>query len=123
MKGCLFLFFILCSSCSPTSLEEYHYEGENLAKEIAIELAKVHTEEDLLSRAPRLKKKLSAMVDLMIKARKLQKKKEEEPFLQGSQEASDFLKEEFIRIYQIEGCAETMQEIQREALHRLDLLA
>jgi hypothetical protein len=118
-----FLGMFLCG-CSPSSLEEYRYEGENLAREIAWELARVHSEEDLVAVAPRVKKKFAAMVDLMVAARRHQKKRGEgENPWGGSEEASDFLKEEMMRIYEIEGCREAMQEIQRESLHRLDLFA
>jgi hypothetical protein len=115
------LLAIALAACSPTSLEEYHYEGENIAKEIALELTKVHSEKDLFRLAPKLKKKFSLMVDLMVAARKCQKRSEED-FYHGSEEASDLLKEELIRIYEIDGCQETLEEMQREALHRLDLL-
>ena len=70
-RFCIPMLFLL--GCSPISLEDYHYEGENIARGIADELAKVYSEKDLQVLAPKLKKRFLAMVDLMGRVRRYQR--------------------------------------------------
>lgn len=126
MKGCWIWIFLLVmlSGCSPSSMEEYRFEGESLVRSLIEECQKIESKEDLLLEKPRLKKKFDKIVDLMIAARKFQVKHlDSEIPVDLRLAASNALKEEFIRIYKIEGCQSLMEDIQRDSLHKLDLFS
>jgi hypothetical protein len=121
MKRFLFLGILFLSGCAPSSPEEYCFEGEGAIRKIVEECKKVHSKEDLLLERPKIKRNLMRLTDLMIAAKKFQMKNpEEEVTLNLSQAPSNQLKEEFLRIYKIEGCREIMEEMERESLHKLD---
>ena len=122
MKKKIFILVVLLYGCSPSSLEDYHWEGENIAKAILYSLEKVESTHDLAHEGVRLKKEFARLTRLIIAASKYQSKHPSEEIreLIGF-EVSEKLKKEFIRIYQIEGCQQVMEELQRESLHRLDL--
>ena len=117
----LILFFLI-SGCSPNSLKEYQTEGEALAKLLISELREVESTADLLKRSAKVKKIFSQLTELMICAKTYQMKHPEEQGLDFSQrETSEILQRELMRIYQIDGCQDLMEDLQRESLHRLDL--
>ena len=120
MKYLLFLSLFCLIGCSPTSLDEYHYEGESVARQLLIDLEKVNSQEELISQSSKLKKRFSTIVDLVIAARKHQLKHPDDEITTMEHTISDLLKNEFTRIYQIEGCQGIMESMQRESLHRLD---
>lgn len=110
--------------CSPSSIEEYRFEGESLVRQIISECQQIQSQEDLIAEKPKLKKKFHKLVDLMIAARKFQVKHiDMEVSSDFRLAANNALKEEFIRIYKIEGCQALMEEIQRDSLHKLDLFS
>ena len=113
------LFFGI--SCSPGSIDEFRLEGEWIAKSILERLQKVESLSDLVKEGPRLKKEFALLVKVMIEAKKYRfENPEEEAPMPIRLEVSEALKQEFIRVYQFEGCAEVMEGLQRESLHRLD---
>ena len=117
----LVLAFLL-SSCSPSSSREYQLEGEDIAKAILKRLERVQSAGDLVREGPKLKKDYAKLVQVMIAAREYQERCPlEEVALQPRMEVSDALKREFMRVYQLEGCHELMEALQRESLHKLDL--
>ncbi len=122
MRNFYFVLALILVACSPSSIEEFQFEGENIAKRLLKQLEKVHSVSDLKREGPKLKKEYAHLARLMIAAKKFQNShpNEEEPGLEGL-EVSEDLKKEFIRIYQLEGCLELMEELQRESLHKLDL--
>ena len=121
MKRFLFFCVLFLTGCAPGSLEEYCFEGEGAVRKIIEECKKVHSKEDLILHKSRIKNDLAHLTNLMIAAKKFQMKNpEEEITLNLSHAASNQLKEEFVRIYKIDGCREVMEEIQRESLHKLD---
>ena len=104
-------------------MQEYRYEGESIARSILYDLVDVHSKEDLILLTPSLKKKFSKLTDLMLIANKYHKNhSEDEENEEIDHRISDALKEQFIRIYQIDGCQEVMEEIQRDSVHRLNKL-
>ena len=115
--------FLLLSGCAPASLGEYRTEGEDHIKKLMHELSQVESLSGLEARQLKLKKRFTAIVDLIIAAKKFQAKHPEEntEITVWQVEMSDALKRELIRVYAIEGCAELMEEIERDALHKLDL--
>jgi len=122
MRKKIFALLIILSGCSPSSLEEYQVEGENIARAILKHLEKVESVSDLVREGPKLKKEYALLVQVMIQAKKYQgghpNEEVSEPI---GVEVSDALKKEFMRVYQLEGCQEVMEGLQRESLHKLDL--
>ncbi|MGE5196714.1 MAG: hypothetical protein ACM3JI_05235, partial [Anaerolineae bacterium] len=94
-------------------------------RSLTSELKEINHREELIAATPKLKKKFNALVDLMIEARKFQKKHAEETLLDSRQQnfepiASEQLLMEIKRIYGIEGGRQIVESAQREALLRLD---
>lgn len=116
------LVFIL-SSCSPSTQEDFRYEGESIARSIATELSKVERREDLLKAAPKLQKLFDRLADVMIEARHLQLTEGGDPIEEelgaGGYSMSDQLKDQMIRVCKIEGGDKIMIQLQRDALLRL----
>lgn len=127
MKSLKRLFFLLLAplttACAPTSLSEYRAEGEGQIKKLLEELAQIESVSQLENKEIRLKKRFSTIADLMIAAKKFQIKHPEdiEEVTTWQVEVSEALKNELKRLYEIEGCAEKIEEIQRDSLHKLDL--
>lgn len=114
---------LLLASCSPSSFEEFQTEGEALTRQIIEELQKVQTTEQLLASAPRLKKRFSTLVELMIEAREFQEAHPEEwsgekTLPEGT--FNELLMIELERVHKLERGKEIVEGAQREALHRLD---
>jgi hypothetical protein len=120
IKRIILLF--ICIACSPSSREEYRLEGEDIGRGIVKILQRVHSAGDLKREGPRLKKEYAKLVDLMIAAKKVDGRLEDfDSESVSSNSVSEALKAEFMRVYQLEGCAELMGPLQRESLHKLDL--
>lgn len=122
MRKKICALLILLVSCSPGSLEEYQLEGENIAKALLRHLERVESVGDLIKEGPKLKKEYALLVQVMIAAKIYQNKHPDEEVSEPiGLEVSEALKNEFMRIYQLEGCQEVMEGLQRESLHKLDL--
>lgn len=118
--------FLLCmlvllalSACSPSSLEDFRYEGESICKELAEELKEIGTYEQLVKEAPKIKSYFDQLVSLMIQARKFQKEHEEDKSFIDSVGSSALLYE-LKRVYEIDGGRDVIEKAQKEALIRLD---
>lgn len=111
-----FLIFLIFLSCSSSN---FFQEGENKSHQLVDLLKKVESREDLLYNADLLERKFQELVDVMIAAHKYAEKHPQANSL-GVNAYSDRLMQEFKRIYSIEGCRESMENIQREPLIRLD---
>ena len=109
-------------SCSPSSLEDFHYEGEARCRSLAKELQKIENREQLIRFVPVLKRHFEELVTLMIHAREFQEEhSDEEPGILASEKvASHLLEDELRRVYEIEGGREIIERAQQEALVRLD---
>lgn len=114
-----FFVFILLFSCSSNSRDEYKSEARSALRMLNKELKKVHSLDDLCLASKVLQKRYNRVVDLMILLQH-----QESEILEDSEfvnyNLSDPLKKEFKRIFQIHGCQKKMQEIQRDALIKLD---
>jgi hypothetical protein len=117
----LFLSVVLVG-CSPSSSEDFRQEGEALCRRLTEELQQIHTRDDLLKKAPLLKKRFEQFADLIVQAHIFRKEHLGEAMPEGDGEffASDALREEMKRIYRIEGARRVIEESQREALFALD---
>jgi hypothetical protein len=119
-------FLLICLlfsfGCSPGSLDDYQKEGESVCRTLTNELKDIETRDDLVKALPKLKKRFHHLVDVVIEARTFQEGHPEEKndLSFDSHQASEALKSELKRIYQIEGGRELVENAQREALIRLD---
>jgi hypothetical protein len=113
---------IFCG-CSPSSLEDFHCEGESRCKALIEELQKIHNREQLTRAQPILKKYFEDLVTLMIRAREFQENHSDESettALVSENTVSALLEKELRRIYAMEGGRESIETAQQEALVRLD---
>ena len=119
VKICIFflLFFV---ACSPSSLEDFRYEGESICKDLTQELKKIETSQQLIVKAPKLKTYFDKLVVVIIQAKKFQKEHEgENSIMDGKSQVSQNLLGELRRIYELEGGRELMEKIEQEALIKL----
>lgn len=107
---------IFVTACAPSSLQECCEHGEAITLDIARELEKCHSREDLQKSIPRLKKQFMRLVDIIIEASLHQG--EPPAFTDGR--AGDKLLFEMQRVYLIEGGRQLVELAQREALEKLD---
>ena len=124
MKTQMLLFFLVfLTGCAPSTVSEYRTEGEGHIIKLIEELSQIETASQLETKQGRLKKRFALLVDLMIEAKKFQIKRsgDSDEVTTWQLKLSDRLKRELIRIYEIEGCAEIIEEIERSGIHRLDL--
>lgn len=116
-----FLVLQFLAGCSPSSLEDFHYEGESRCRALIEELQNIHDREQLMRAAPALKKHFEDFVTLMIHAREFQESHPDEPLPNISENSmSSVLEVELRRIYAIEGSREIVERAEHEALVRLD---
>ncbi len=104
-------------------MEEFRDEGNEIAYKITLELQKVHTREGLLSISSKLKTLFTDLAKVMIEAHEFRDKHPEAELPELSLEArfcNDELREELVRIYQIQGGREVIEKCQEEALNQLD---
>ncbi len=121
MKWVICLVGVLLCACSPSSMEEFRFEGESIALKLTSDLQEVDTLADLEKIAPKIKKRLDKLTDLMLKLNKYQAKSHEKiqgnpPFVIG-----EGLKNEMKRVYAIEGCRAYFEEISSDALQKIQL--
>ncbi len=119
---CLSTLFVW--SCSPNSYEEFHDEGERAIHCLLTELQNVETREDLLYKAPRLRKTFDDIANTVIAAREYQRTHpHHEPLALSPRRRylNDLLRAELNRIYEsIYGGRTIIEECQFEALNVLD---
>jgi len=118
-KAVLLLLFL--AGCAPDSRADFRHEGESICRDLAKELHKIETPQQLNLAAPKLKSCFNRLADVMIAARKFEGE-EEESFDPGPKDksASDALVAELKRIYRLEGGREAIEKIQKEALLKID---
>ena len=112
-----FLIFCFLVSCSPSTLSEWRVEGVSVVRDLVEELEQVATLVDLERRKASIKKKYNRLVQIMIEAEKY----DEEDALRPFSFFSNALRDQYVRIYQIDGGKEFLFEVQKEGLHKLDL--
>jgi Tfp pilus assembly protein PilP len=116
-----FLALLLSAGCSPSSLEDFHYEGESRCRALIEEMQRIQDRDQLTRAAPALKKHFEDIVVLMIHAREFQESHPDEalpPIAENS--TSSALEEELRRIYAMESGREIVEGAEHEALVRLD---
>ncbi|MDN3504784.1 MAG: hypothetical protein P0S95_04325 [Rhabdochlamydiaceae bacterium] len=117
----LIIGLVLLSACSVSNLQVYQKEGSKEAKALIKLLELVNCKEDMAELAPKIKKRVEKLTHLMIEAKKYKlSHRESEEKLLISVEISNELKQQMLRIYQINGVEKMMHDLQRYSLHKLD---
>ena len=114
------IFFIIAllvlASCNPSNLSEWRVEGVSIVRNLVEELELIETIADLEERKSSIKKKYAKLIQIMIEGDRY----EDIDALKPESFFSNALRDQYIRIYQIEGGKELLFEIQKESLHKLD---
>lgn len=117
------LCLCLVSSCGPRSVEDYREEGQGVIRTLTATLKEIYTREQLLQEAPKIKKIFNRLVSVIIDAQQFRDRHPDDDvpdFSRNDLMVSGELRAELLRIYQIEGGMEIMEQCQDEALTRLD---
>jgi hypothetical protein len=118
MKRYFPILLIFLIGCNPSTLSEWRVEGVSIVRDLVEELESVKTLKDLEAKKSSIKKKYNKLVGVMIEAERYD---EDQNDLQPESFYSDALRDQYVRIYSIEGGRELLFEIQNESLHKLDL--
>lgn len=117
---CLIVFLTL--GCHSNTLQECRREARSIVLELSAEFHEVHTLEELIQKAPKLKKKMRQLTTLMIEAENYHRKHPKEQLQEETRLESDQLLYEMIRISEeIEGVKSILEELQSEMLDKLDV--
>jgi hypothetical protein len=116
-----FALLLFLQGCSPSSLDDFHYEGESRCRALIKDLQNIRDRDELARATPILKKYFEDLVTLMIHAREFQEDHPDEPLPSISESnTSSLLEEELRRMYAMEGGREIVEGAEHEALVRLD---
>lgn len=110
----LFFFLFLFASCSPSSLHDIRCEADSEITKLVLDLQLVKSKEDLQKQSVRIKKRFNRMADLLIAARNFELTASEASI------AAETLFVELARLYEIPGVRDLMENLQEEAVRRLD---
>lgn len=108
------------TSCGPSSLSDISLEASTHRKKLMKILDKVQSKQDLIDHSSKIKKEINAFTDLMILAKEMEGEENQRMVSAEDEILSSELKEAMKRVYQIEGARELFENLQRDALHRLD---
>ena len=112
-----YIIIILIYGCNPTN-EDIQQESQKIIKQLIEQMTIIHNYGELQKSAPQLKKSFNKLVDIIIEARKLEIK--DAKFEIKNHHLSDLLRYQVERIYRIDGGKEIIEEMQRDALHKLN---
>jgi hypothetical protein len=108
------------AGCGPSSLSDISLEASTHRKKLMKILDKVQSKQDLIDHSSKIKKEINAFTDLMILAKEMEGEENQRMVSAEDEILSSELKEAMKRVYQIEGARELFENLQRDALHRLD---
>ncbi len=123
VKAWLLCLLFLCVSCGARSQEDFQQEGQRIAKELANELQRIRTRDELVAAAPSLTRRFDELVDVMIAARQYQQQHawEEVPELSSDGvQLNVRLQIELQRVFNLDGGRELIEKYQEASLNRLD---
>lgn len=121
MKKLGFFFCILLLSSCSSNLQELRNEGEAVTSDLLGELVTIQRKEDLLQKLPKLQKKYYKLAKLLYRTHLFVKEnpeigyEEEYPSHKGY-----LLYREHVRILELPGAKELLQECQKPALSYLE---
>jgi hypothetical protein len=110
----IFSFISLFAACSPSSLQDIRYEADSEMAKLVLDLQLVGSKEDLQKRSARIKKRFNRMADLLIETRNFEQSASE------TSPTAEALFVELARLYEIPGVRDLIENLQEEAVHRLD---
>jgi hypothetical protein len=110
-------FLVTLFSCTPSTHEDMKKEGQKIISQIILELHSITTREELVKKRNVLKKNFDRLALLIIESEKINNNiyKDDEDF----NLYSDELKNQMIRIYEIDGGQELIESYQKNALRLL----
>lgn len=114
----IFLLFLLVA-CGGSPIERAQSKGEGVTRALLKEFQKIHCRKDILEREGRLKRLFQELVTTILEVDAVAIESQEEA-QRGENRYSQALQDELIRLYQIDGVREIVEDCQREALYRLD---
>ncbi len=121
---CLFILLIFSlTCCNSNSLERHRKEGRRVTERLLKDLQKIRDREDLVTNKGKIKQHFNTLVTVMIQAREHRFHHYLEESNEPSEEEAEVnlaLKNELIRICEIEGGREILEKCQEEALNHLD---
>lgn len=120
-KNVIWITVLLNCSCSPHSMEDFYSDGKAQTKKLITILSKIENEDDLLKQSSKIKKMINRLVDLMIAAKEFESLNARHSIFTYDEQTSDELKNQLKRIYSFERGGEIFEDLQRDALHKLDL--
>jgi hypothetical protein len=112
----LFWIFVLISGCGPATVEETQASGSAVVSQLIEELREITSRHDLEQALPRLRRYFDRLTDLML----VLEDPSDVELSEKHHAQSELLKEELIRVYQLDGGRELIEKAQRESLKRLD---
>ncbi|HSX38760.1 MAG TPA: hypothetical protein VLE95_08055 [Chlamydiales bacterium] len=115
MKYFFVLVLLVLESCAPASLSELQCEAEAEIKKLTGELRKLESMEDIQNASKRLKTRFNRIAELLIEARNFPEENSPERLSLGEE-----LFAELARIYEIPGARSVIENVQSEAVRRLD---
>lgn len=124
MRWLLPLFLLLLLGCGPRSPQDCRSRGENLMRKLIKEMEQIQTREELIAHSPRLRLLFEQVADLMLKAEKNLNSQQLgweslgwEPST-TNQALNERLRQELIRVYEIPGGRELIEQAQEPALNK-----
>lgn len=104
-------------------MEDCCHDAEGTMRALIAELKQIHSRDDLPVHAQKLQQLFNAVADEIIEARKYKKAHpDEESIISNGKEqsVSDQLRIELNRILHMEGGREVIEQVQQEAIKKLD---
>lgn len=113
---------LIQSACSLFSTHNFKRQGERITRDLVLRLELVNDREDLFQALPHLKQLFDELAVLIIKAKKAEEAKNAKSFSAFRIDPlwSRRLREEFERIYQLDGGRDLMEVAQTNALEKLN---
>lgn len=115
-----FAILALLTNCSPDSLVDYRSEEEARCHALCKTLKEIQYPQDLALKAPSVKSHFEKIVDVILLARAYQINHPDEVVEPIDPIFQQALKDELMRVYQLEGGREMVEKAAHEALIRLD---
>ncbi len=104
-------------------MDDFRAEGEGINRALVAELNQIHSRDDLLAHADKLKQLFNELVDVIIRAQAYKDKHPDDGLSDPPRKdhaISDQLRIELNRVLHMEGGREVIEKAQEEALNRLD---
>jgi hypothetical protein len=121
IRSILYIMLFL-TACHSRALEDVQKASQAILIDLCQDLHEIQTLDQLIHKAPALKKYMRRLTELMIEADQDHRKHPEAPYKEVSPLTSDMLRYEILRLCEdVEGSRSVLEEIQEEMLDKLDL--